>query len=227
VSQSASDGSDSHEPIFFLSYARTPRVHGDEERDPNRHVARFFFDLSEHINQLIYRETGVDAGSMDQAMDGSERWNEKLLQDLGTCRCFVALVSPRYVKRPACGMEWGAFERRIELAGGQPSTKTGLFPVRWVDVAHTAKPKRCAAVQEFSPGMDREGALYVQHGLYGLRESGRPEHESAYRFAVWQLARQIRDFYYSARIPSLELKASQLEELPDVFKEEEQKEEGP
>jgi len=216
VSQSAADQHGSLEPIFFLSYAHARPVRGDDQRDPNRHFARFFFDLSEDLNQMIYRETGADAGAIDQTMDGSERWTEKLLQDLGTCRAFVALTSPPYFKRPWCGMEWGVFDRRVALSGDSPSPKTGLFPVRWTRTDHRTWPQRCAAVQEFSPNVGRAGTLYRERGLYGLLQGGPQE---VYREVVLQLAQQIAEFCDSTEIQPLDLTPADVPTLPNVFGE--------
>jgi hypothetical protein len=220
VSEFINHDPSSPEPVFFLSYAHAKRVPGDEENDPDAAVTRLFFDLSKHINQLVYKDTGIQVGSMDQTMGGNERWSRKLLEEMGTCSVFVALTSLPYFNSRWCGMECGVFEARAALAaeGRKTAVETALLPVRWIRTERKMTPRVNQGIQEFSPGpSSRETSLYKAHGLYGLSESG-SRHEDVYKFVVWQLAQRIAEIYYKISIP--ELVPDGHESLPNVFKEE-------
>jgi hypothetical protein len=67
---------------------------------PDRFVAKFFDDLSDDVRQL----TGAALpGFMDQGMAVGTRWSDQLSEALGTCRVFVALLSPSYIASHWCG----------------------------------------------------------------------------------------------------------------------------
>ena len=203
----------SQEPVFFLSYAHVRQADGDEERDPDGAVMRFFYDLSAHMNQLIDRNTGVDAGAMDRTMGGSERWTDDLLQGLGTCHVFVALTSPRYFNSEWCGREWGAFEARLHDPDGGPAPiETAIVPVRWVPTIRDQTPVVSQAIQEFSTPAGRERNLYKENGLYGLLEGGQVD---VYKYIVWRLARRVATLYYSTAIPKRIPPSAK--DLPNVF----------
>lgn len=215
----------SRKPVFFLSYAHAPRVPGNEESDPDASVRRLFFDLSDHVNQLVSKDTGIQVGAMDRTMGGNERWSRKLLRDLGTCHVFVALTSWPYFDSKWCGMEWGVFESRaaqmeaaLEAAEEhEQPVDTALLPVRWVKTERNRTPKVNQAIQEFAPASGgREESLYKTHGLYGLSQGGR--HRDVYDSVVWDLAQRIAQIYYEVALP--DLVHDSHESLPNVFSKE-------
>src|SRR3954466_15961762 len=96
-------GNDSR-PLFFLSYARS-RLRPDDGSDPDRFAAKFFADLSDNVAHL----TGAALpGFMDRHTAAGTPWSDRLSEALGTCRVFVALLSPSYFTSEWCGREWAA-----------------------------------------------------------------------------------------------------------------------
>jgi hypothetical protein len=101
------DEVDRGSPLFFLSYA-----HSQTKRDSgvsyerNRWFVKFFEDLSENVAELVSRPAGSDPGYMDQWIAAGRLWTPDLLNAIGTCQVFVALLSPIYIDRDWCGMEW-------------------------------------------------------------------------------------------------------------------------
>ena len=107
-------------PLFFLSYAqaagrRRPDSHRRADfpvREPNRDVIAFFDDLNRDVAELVDRPTGADPGFIDRDIPAGSLWEPTLLQAIGTCQVFVALMSARYFTSPWCGREWHAFSQR-------------------------------------------------------------------------------------------------------------------
>jgi FxsC-like protein len=185
---------------FFLSYAH--------EGDPTE-VQTFYDKLSAEVGDLAGEEVGVNVGFYDQRISLGTEWTEHLTTALSSCRCFVALISPRYFQRHNCGREWGVFESRLtdyqRTHGGLPPV---LFPVLWIP---TAMPD---LVQRFQWA---DGA--VGGGNYkdlGLRQIQRLQQFSDdYIKLVSRLAQKIVDAQ-SHPIPAPRTPVS-FSTAPDVF----------
>jgi hypothetical protein len=173
---------DSKGPLFFLSYARTKPLRDalDSQPNPNRRVYQLFNDLSTHLNNLVYRETGADdPGYVDRSMRGSEVWTDDLRSALGSCQVLVALLSPAYVQSEWCAREWNGFAsrpvRRREGATGRRSTS--IIPVVWASPKLFKAPPAIRRVQFFSPVRLSSATLaqeYHDEGLYNLLSIGTP-----------------------------------------------------
>ena len=77
-----------------------------------------------YVGGLTVRRPGADPGFMDLSMNPGSEWRGELLEAVGTCKVFVALLSPSYTASEWCGKEWDAFSRR-KVTGGDPGGNTG------------------------------------------------------------------------------------------------------
>jgi hypothetical protein len=192
---------DPRAPLFFLSYAveHPPRRPTVSPRDPNANVLQLFNVLSIHVNQLVYRQAGADPGFMDRTIRGGDRWSPELLEAVGTCQVFVALLSPAYLNSEWCAMEWHAFaSRKVHpRRAGARDHEGCIIPVCWAPMESYQLPDEPAAIQRFSPDGTPDDSvvpLYQQEGLYGLLSM---REEKIHGAVVWKLARRIVDLYHS------------------------------
>ncbi|MEV4756103.1 TIR-like protein FxsC [Micromonospora sp. NPDC049559] len=182
-------------PLFFLSYAvvKPPRRSTVGPRDPNANVLELFAELSVHVNHLVSRPTGADPGFMDRTMRGGERWNAELLEAVGTCQVFVALLSPAYLDSEWCAMEWDAFaSRKVHKRDENSSDREScILPVSWSPMDSAPLPDSTGLIQRFSPEGTPDDSIvpqYQQEGLYGLLSM---RQEVTHGVIVWKLAQRI------------------------------------
>jgi hypothetical protein len=182
-------------PLFFLSYAvvKPPSRQMTGPRDPNNNVRQLFAELSIHVNHLVSRPTGADPGFMDRTMQGGQRWSAGLLEAVGTCQVFVALLSPAYLDSNWCAMEWDAFASRTvrKRREGASDFETCFLPVSWSPVDSCELPETPKAIQRFAPEGTPDDSIvpqYQQEGLYGLLTM---KQDVAHGVVVWKLAQRI------------------------------------
>ena|ERR1700683_2567921 len=213
------DEVDRGSPLFFLSYA-----HSQTKRDSgvsyerNRWFVKFFEDLSENVAELVSRPAGSDPGYMDQWIAAGRLWTPDLLNAIGTCQVFVALLSPIYIDRDWCGMEWHGFSRRrvISYPESRATTETAIIPVTWAPVREQDLPPIVQKVRPFHPRdmtNTNQAASYENDGVVGLL---RMDETTAYHAVVWRLAQRIAEIHYTHRVKP---RVSQVDELRNVFKE--------
>jgi hypothetical protein len=204
---------DPRAPLFFLSYAHSTQ--GQQSR-----FIRFFEDLSENVAELVSRSAGSDPGYMDRSMGGGNRWAPELLEAIGTCQVFVALLSAPYFKSTWCSMEWFAFSQRrvIRYSGDGTEHQTAVVPVVWAaPLPHGQAPAVVLDVQLFSPsGLPNAdiAGQYQAEGVVGLLQT----QVELYQAVVWRLAQRIASIYYSYRV---EPRVFRQQELRDIFRERE------
>jgi len=197
-------------PLFFLSYAHS----GGRQR-----ITKFFNDLTENVAQLVGRPVGADPGFIDTRMPDGSRWSPELLDAVGGCRVFVAMLSGPYTTSPWCGMEWYAFAQRMVIPkpGASSIHRTCVVPVIWAPILPAQAPRAVRALQWFTPdGPLIDPAvpeLYEANGIFGLMTMGL---DTSYQTVVWELAKHIRDIYYGYDVAPLVLRADQLH---DAFQE--------
>jgi hypothetical protein len=216
-----SDKVDPRSPLFFLSYAHSLVIHRarGQNRGRNRRFIKFFEDLSENVAELVSRPAGSDPGYLDQSITAGRRWTPDLLNAIGTCQVFVALLSPIYIDSDWCGLEWHGFSRRrvISYTEGEISNETAIIPVIWAPVREPDVPKIIRDVQWFYPPDMPEtdkAAGYESDGVVGLLQMD----DTAYQTVVWRLAQRIADIHYHHRV---EPRSIQIGKLRNVFKEQE------
>jgi hypothetical protein len=205
-------------PVFFLSYAHSEGRHVGPPQEPNRRFVRFFDDLSENAAQLIGRPTGSDPGFMDRSLAGGSRWTNDLLDALGGCQVFVALLSEPYLISEWCGMEWHAFSQRkvLQYKGDGGRHQSAIIPVIWAPLRYEQAPAAVRAVQRFSPAGLSDSAIkarYEANGIFGLLATGQ---DAAYQAVVWSLAQQIAHIHHTYWVEPREFAPG---ELDNIFQE--------
>jgi len=206
-------------PLFFLSYAHPGESRGPgPPREPSRHVIKFFDDLSETVAELVPRQPGSYPGYLDRSIPDGGHWTHELLEAIGTCQVFVALLSPSYFISPWCSMEWYAFSQRKaeRRAGTAPDHETGIIPVIWAPFPHEPVPAVVNEIQRFMPhGLPdpRIAAQYEREGVFGLLHM---RQEPSYQAVVWRLAQRIAKRRASHRVDPCTFRQS---ELRDIFRE--------
>ncbi|MFD0523779.1 TIR-like protein FxsC [Paractinoplanes durhamensis] len=208
--------------MFFVSYARPGRSRPvADSREPNRHVMRFFDELTESVNELIGSPLGQDPGYLDFGQGSGERWEDRVLRAIGTSQVLVCLLSRPFFLSSWCSREWDAFERRtvVPRAGVTRPGDTAIVPVLWTPY-HEPLPPRIAKVNVFRPvGLPDESYAerYLADGLFGLLRTGQTE---VYQAVVWKLAlhiQRIHSLYWTEPgVPSgvAELRSSFDEAVP-------------
>jgi TIR domain-containing protein len=202
-------------PLFFLSYARSetndPNI---LRRDRDRHVVKFFNDLSENVAWLVSRPAGSDPGFMDRSIRFGARWPSQLLDAVGTCQVLVALLSGPYLASQWCGMEWYGFSQRKVICHRAVDHQSAIIPVIWAPFPVELTPPEILAIQRFSPsGLPDVNivAEYEENGVLGLIQTG----NESYTGVVWRLAKSIADFCYTHNV---EPRAFQPDEMRDAFR---------
>jgi TIR domain len=201
-------------PLFFLSYARAK----GPQPDPNGQVVKLFNDLSGNVAELVSRMAGAEPGFMDRSMQGGGRWSDEVLQAVGGCQVFVALLSAPYMSSEWCGMEWYAFSQRVvtKLRKSASSHQTCIIPVAWAPVPDERVPDCVLAVQRFLPaGLPNAGTawLYENEGVLGLLKLSL---DASYQAVVWRLAQRIAEICYSHKV---EPRIFNSTELRNIFQE--------
>ncbi len=155
---------------------------------------------------------------MDRSLAGGTRWTSELLDALGRCQVFVALLSAPYLMSDWCGMEWHAFAQRkiIMSKGDRAGHQSAIIPVTWAPLRQERIPAAVRAVQRFSPaGLSDSDikARYEANGIFGLLTT---QQESAYQAVLWSLALHIADIHYTHWVEPREFAPG---ELHNVFQE--------
>jgi hypothetical protein len=194
-------------PVFFLSYSRPDRSRPvAAPQEPNRHVMRFFDELTENVNELVGSPAGQDPGFVDLGRGGGESWQETVLGAVGTCQVFVCLLSRPLLKSPWCCREWDAFARRavVPRGGSARPGDTAIVPVLWAPLSDPMPPM-VAKINVFRPtGLPKEhyAARYLANGLFGLLRS----EPDIYEAILWKLALHIQrihtQYWVEPRIPA-------------------------
>jgi FxsC-like protein len=180
-------------PVFFLSYARTPRYDRDSAIDPDVWVHKLYDDLSFEVLQFTRSPI---AGFMDREVRLGMRWSEELSTALATCQVFVPLYSPRYFASDNCGKEWYAFSKRVlDQRARQPRTQMAIVPALWAPVGEDNLPDMAKGIQFNHHSL---GDMYGRVGFSGIMKVHRFHDD--YMLAVQGLARRIVEVANQARI---------------------------
>jgi hypothetical protein len=186
-------------PVFFFSYARADRSTSSRGRlnahDGDSCVDDFYGKLSDEVASLTARSAeGVGFFDRDH-LDLGTPWPQGLMGALRSTRVMVALFSPTYFSRPACGREFAVFRARQEelmrTVGSGDDYR--ILPVLWVrpDVTDASIPSKCAAyirtLQNIAPGMPE---CYSQLGLKRMFDLD-------YKIEVNRVCHKIADRIYS------------------------------
>ncbi|BCJ58372.1 TIR-like protein FxsC [Micromonospora endophytica] len=187
---------------FFLSYAR-----GDEDAL----VQRFYEDLSADVRLIAGLPRDKPVGFVDRTMLLGERWPQRLVDALGSCGSFLALMTPRYFQSRVCGQEWQLFSDRTAHFAQRRVDASLLKPLMWIP----ALPGRIHPVaQPLQYTSDSMGELYQRLGIRQLMRLQR--HGDDYRTFVFELANQIVASVDTHPLP-MEHRRLDLQSVPSAF----------
>lgn len=171
-------------PIFFFSYARADRDGGGshllnaQDDGCENVVDTFYNNLCRHVASLTGRPPD-QVGFFDRDnLDLGAPWPERIMNGLRIAPVMVALFSPTYFCRPACGREFEIFRRRhLELADKMSRVPDyRVLPVLWVrpDATRQSIPIHCrdyiSRIQLTAPDMPDS---YHRLGLMRMLELNR------------------------------------------------------
>lgn len=172
-------------PPCFLSYARA-----DADLYFNSFVTDFLNELRARLGEtdsagLMFRDT--------QDISLGAKWEPELDHALRSCRVFLAMLSPTYIRRPRCSKEWAYFEWRLENTGAEGPPHR-LVTLVWIPIPPGELPP---AVEARQFKHDALGTGYALHGLRYLVQNGGP----AYTAFLAALALVVRDLIRGAPLP--------------------------
>ncbi|MFI5906132.1 FxsC protein [Dactylosporangium sp. NPDC051541] len=175
---------------FFFSYARL---------DWNRHVQRFFTELTAEIRSHAGVGDEVDIGFRDNVnIPLGSAWESTLMGALSDSATFVALCTPTYFKSVQCGREWSLFAERLSgfPAGKRPPV---MLPLLWV--RNTQLP---AVAQQVQYATDQLGARYSNEGLLNWVRRGLYQRRAQLVEALAEHIIQARERYALPPLPPTE-----------------------
>jgi hypothetical protein len=203
-------------PLFYLSYAHAISRSNANELDLNRRFYEFFDDLSNNVLELVNLPAGTEPGYMDRSLATGTHWTSELLEVVGTCHAFVALLSARYFTSRWCSMEWYAFSQRrvVTLRGEKQRGQSAIVPVLWTPPAKQT-PLAVNSIQRFSSAELPSDVMarYESEGIYGLLKTGQ---DAAYEAVMWRLAIHIAELHYNYRVEPMIFRER---ELRDIFRD--------
>jgi hypothetical protein len=171
----------------FLSHAQADA----NDRYFDAFVADFTEELRGRVGaptseQLVFRaSSSIPLGA---------EWQSSVDRALLACRTFLAIVSPTYLRQPACGAEWARFEWRLRTLGGAAPPDL-LLPLVWIPIPAGDLP---AAVRRRQLAHATLGPAYAARGLrHVVQRAG-----AAYRDLLAALADRVRDLVRLPALPS-------------------------
>jgi hypothetical protein len=137
---------------FFLSHARA---------DADPYFETFYRDFIEELRGKVGAPNVDGLGFRDtEDIALGALWRPEIERALLESRTFLAMLSPTYIKRPACAKEWAGFEWRLRRQGGAATAL--LLPLVWIPTPPGDLP---AVVQARQFAHAALGRTYVTHGL--------------------------------------------------------------
>jgi TIR domain len=170
-------------PAFFFSYARADRDGAGTtdlnalDRGQCNAIDAFYLHLCNQVAALMARPAD-EVGFFDREnLQLGAPWPSRLTEALRSSSVMIALFSPTYFSRHACGREFEIFRCRhkaLEEKLGR-SADFRVLPVLWVrpDVTYASIPSCC---REYINNLQRTGpktpASYSTYGLMRMFELG-------------------------------------------------------
>ena len=164
---------------YFFSYARS---------DCDADLTRFSGELLARVGALrgiALADVGFgDTGSVEPG----DEWPSKVSRALQDAKLFLYVRSPYYFTRPFCGLEWRAFEMRIDA--DRTHRESGLrlmVPVNWIptDGAANVIP---AYANDLQYTHESFGPEYLRRGLSALMKSN---DQGPYRLFIEAFAQHL------------------------------------
>src|ERR1022692_4031447 len=169
---------------FFLSYAHSPPLEGDGQKDHDKDVREFFHDLTDAVTSRASPHSGIIRGSFDQDFPVGPDWLHYFSRALGAAEVFVPLYSPGYFARSWPGREWACFYQRMVIADLEDPVRR-FAPVLWTPLQAQHNLPGLRAAMEI-------GAAEPEYEKSGLRALLRIEpYRDLYRAAENKLAERV------------------------------------
>jgi FxsC-like protein len=184
----------------FLSHAR---------RDVDPYFETFYKDFLAELRGRIGDNTTETLAFRDsEGIPLGAQWEPMIERELLTCRIFIAMLSPTYLRRPACSKEWASFEWRLKTSEGAAPPDL-LLPLVWIPIPNDDLPPAVRARQSAHASL---GDAYARRGLRHVVQRAGVE----YQDLLTVLAERVRDLVRKpAPLPPTTLLAP--DKLPDPF----------
>lgn len=159
------DGSQGPATYFFLSYAHTAPLDGEERAPTDSWVSKFFNDLSGAVRSALpSADRREQVGFFDGLLKAGDDWKERIAGELGAAEVFVPLCSPSYFAMSWPGREWSCYASR--LAGrSDAEVRQHILPVLWTPLSRAQRTPDGLDPRELAPDCTE----YVENGLRALR----------------------------------------------------------
>lgn len=196
---------------FFLSYAHTAPLDGEERAPTDYWVSKLFDDLSAAVRAAIPGGSTRRVGFFDGLLPAGGDWKARITRELGAAEVFVPLCSPSYFAMSWPGQEWSCFASR--LAGkSADQARRHIAPILWTPLSRGQRTPGGIDPNSFAA----ERSEYAQNGLRALKML--TIYQESYRAVVAELAREI---VRSAReIPLGPSIVDPLDSFPSAFRTE-------
>jgi hypothetical protein len=213
------------DPLFFFSYARGSYKNAEggrftaAEQNAINSIDEFYHALCREVADRSGKSADEVGFRDQQDLELSAPWPVRLTEALGSAVVMVALFTPTYFLRPACGREFEFFRRRqraLEMKLGC-ALDHRILPVLWTrpDGIYESIPSICRAdvfnLQLMPPGAP---ACYTDWGLKSVfNNQKRAEWNKVCELIadrIWKLAR-------AQTLPTLG--SVDLNSLPSAFHE--------
>jgi hypothetical protein len=172
---------------------------------------RFFEDFLEELRGRLGAHATDSLGfRSSSSIPLGAAWQPNLERALLGCRAFIAMLSPAYLRQPACRREWACFEWRLQTFGGTALPDL-LLPLVWIPILEGDLPP---AIRRRQIAPRSLGSSYASRGLRHVVQRGGVE----YRDLLTALADHVRDLVRLPALPSpSSLELTIPDELPDPF----------
>jgi hypothetical protein len=185
------------DPLFFFSYARADRRGADVIR-LNAHDGGMYNSVDIFYDQLCKQVAAITGKSADevgffdnQNLELGAPWPVKLIDALRSASVLIALFSPTYFLRPACGREFEIFRQRHEALNANLGRVADyrILPILWVrrDYIEKSIPTCCQpyirALQQTAPRMPEDYPMYGLMRMFELQKLADSRAEVCHRIA--------------------------------------------
>jgi FxsC-like protein len=169
---------------FFLSYAHTAPLDGEERAPVDSWVSKLFDDLSEAVRAVAPGRPSGRVGFFDGVLKAGEDWKARIARELGAAEVFVPLCSPSYFAMSWPGREWSCFASRL-VARPADEADRHIVPVLWTPLSRGQRTPGGIDPRRLAP----QRPEYVENGLRALKML--TMYRDSYRAVVDGLAREI------------------------------------
>lgn len=184
------DGGQGPATYFFLSYAHTAPLDGEERAPTDSWVSKLFHDLSEAVRAALPADHREQVGFFDGLLKAGDDWKERITGELGSAEVFVPLCSPSYFAMSWPGREWSCYASR--LAGrSDVEVRRHILPVLWTPLSRAQRTPDGLDPRELAPHRTE----YVENGLRALRmlTMYRESYESVISLLAKRIVRAARE----------------------------------